>query len=107
MLRAFIIGCLTICVLLPTTTHAQTHHDEINAYVIDPCILASVRHQNLDEEMGEERAVQIMKMLMADGIRQMVDGISTMVEGKARSERMRLYPMLLGLCLEGVMSGGN
>ena len=64
MLRAFVAVCLFICLVLPTATRAQTYHAEINTHVIDPCILAGVRHQGLDDLMDEHEAVVMMKMLM-------------------------------------------
>ena len=107
MTRAIIAGCLVVCFLLPTTVHAQSYRKEINTHVVDPCVLAAVRHHGLDDLMDEHEAVVVMKMLMEDNISDITASITTLIRGKDRDTRMQLYPVLRGLCVESMLSGGN
>ena len=107
MPRTIVLGCLILGLLLPATTRAQDYTSEITTHVIDPCVLAAVRHNDLDEMMDEREAVAIMKLLMGSNINEIVDIVENLVRGKDRATRMQLYPALRGLCIENMLSAGS
>ncbi len=107
MSRAIVLGFLTLCLLFPATIRAQDYDAEITTHVIDPCILAAVRHNDLDELMDEYEALATMKLLMANNISEIADSVKSLVSGRDRETRMQLYPVLRGLCIESMLSAGN
>jgi len=76
------------------------------ANVIDPCFLQGIRNKGLDEMMGGAgEALDLVKILQASNIENMVNAITPFLGGQSAATRETLYSVFLMQCLSGMAEG--
>ena len=58
--------CLSYSRAGPVALMAQDYREEIIKYAIEPCLLASIRKNNLDKTLGEDQAMVLIKIMTKD-----------------------------------------
>ena len=106
MIRPIVVAAIAAYLMLSPPAQAQNLKDEIEVYIINLCVLAAVRHNQLDDMLDEDMAVATMKILMADALLEVNTAISDLLRGRDTDTRMALYPVLRGLCIEAMLKGG-
>ena len=92
--------------LPPVTKVAQAgYRGEIMEHVIDPCFLEGVRDHGLDEQLGEQEALKLMKMMQAEQVDAMVGVLLPLVEGHDQPTRLAIYTMSYAHCINGMRGG--
>ena len=78
---------------------------EIEQYVINECLLTQIREEGLDETLGEDTALELMKMMMADTLVDARDSVRALVTGESREVRMAVYQVAAGTCINSTRAG--
>lgn len=89
----------------PAPVLAGNFQDEIMTQVIDPCFLQGIEDQGLDEMLGEDEALELLKMMQAKQIEQLIGIVEPLVVQKEYSVRQAVYTMALSQCIHGMRSG--
>ena len=102
MLKSLLVAAATF--LASGTTLAQSsdvYDTEIMAQVVDPCFMASVQRNNLDEFITEAQALELIKLIEAESIVELVEAIRPLVQGKDEETRGAVYKISLAACVSG------
>lgn len=101
------IMMLSMLFAFAATAQAADYDKEMQIYVMDPCIKASIEKIGTAEQLGvsDERALDIMRELMSPKFRTIQDEIMPLLRGAGLEERHSIYQFLLLNCLNGVEQG--
>ena len=89
---------------LPVASSGSNHEHEIIKYVVDPCYLAIAKKADI-EGLSHKEAADLVKMMRANDVNQMVSSVQTVIEHtETLEQRMMVYTLMKNTCIKSALS---
>ncbi len=82
-----------------SSSYAQDYRAEIIEYVIDPCLLFSVRKTGLDKKIDEKQALELLRLMTQAQMEQTITEATKLVRHKNFDVRLKLYNVFSMICI--------
>ena len=76
----------------------ETYREVIIRHAIEPCLIAKIRQQGLDKQLGMDQSLKLMKIMTRDNTEKAVTALTPIVTGKDLTTRMTLYRVSAEIC---------
>ncbi len=93
---------MAFCLASGAAGAGDDYRDEIIENVVDICFREIVFTSGLDEYMESDDALSLIKVLQDEDVEVMIDSVTTLVEGKPLSQRIKFYDVAVLVCLNSI-----
>lgn len=81
--------------------YSQNYKAEIETFIVEPCFRYIVKHGELKDMVGEERAFQLFKSMSQQNAQQVQRVVLPVVKGKTLEQRKAIYEFAKDRCIQG------